>query len=127
MSIARVLVADSSFLVRDRLIAALLNALGKAQIEEASSHGETIERLERFVPHVVLLDARLSPGLLGDLVARSTRRGAAQSQVVVLTSDRASYASHCLAAGAFEVIDRSDADSVIRAVKAVLLSALSAA
>ena len=105
MSIARVLVADSSLLVRDRLIAALLDGLGKAHIEGAWSHDEAIERHDSFAPHVILLDVRLSPGLLADLVSRPARPGAAQSRIVVLASDWASYASHCLAAGAVDVID----------------------
>ena len=120
MSIARVLVADSSPLVRERMVAALIHALGEARVEEAESHHEMLDALDRFSPHVVLFDAGLSHDSIADLVARTSRSGSSKGRVVVLASDRVSYAAHCLAAGAAEVIDRSDSDSAVRAVKTIL-------
>lgn len=120
MPIARILVADSSPLVRERMVAALIHALGEARVEEADSHHEMLDVLERFSPHVVLFDAGLSHDSVADLVARTSRGGASNGRVVVLASDRLGYAAHCLDAGAAEVVDRSDSDSAVRAVKTIL-------
>ncbi len=114
----RVLVAEDSTVVRERLVLALKEA-GVACVDEAATVDETLALARERVPDVVLLDLELrdSSGLAAIPAILATNP---QALVVVLTNHAApEYRRRAVAAGAHLFFDKSVAfERAVAAVRA---------
>lgn len=119
----RILIADSSLLVRERLASALLRCFPHASISGVTTATELWDTLEPLSPEVAFIGAGLAGDALLEVVSAAARGNARRTRVVVLAPDIAGYSARCQSAGAHAVVDPSDADAVTAAVRSVSTSA----
>lgn len=120
MKPVRILVADDHDLVRRGIRALLQNHAEWQVCGEASTGRNTVEKVKRLKPDVVILDANM-PEISGVEAAREIRRNAPETEVLVLTMDESpSLMRSFLQAGARGYVFKSDFDrDLVDAVAAV--------
>jgi DNA-binding NarL/FixJ family response regulator len=103
----KVLIADDSNLVRERL-AALVSEVEDAElVSQAGNAREAIEAIQRLKPDVAILDIRM-PGDSGLQVLEVVKTDKAAPVVIVLTAfPYPQYRRKCLEAGAEYFFDKS--------------------
>lgn len=103
----KVLIADDSTLVRDRL-ATLISELKDVElVGQTSSAPETLEAIQRLRPDVVILDIRM-PGGNGIFVLEKIKARKAAPLVIMLTAfPYPQYRKKCLEAGAEYFFDKT--------------------
>ena len=103
----RVLIADDSRLVAERVSAMLAEIDGVEIVGQAESVPDTREAVRRLKPDVLILDLRM-PGGSGLDVLESLRREGGESVVIVLTNySFPQYREKCLKSGARFFFDKS--------------------
>lgn len=103
----KVLVADDSVLVRERL-AALLSELESVELAGQAENGrEVLEAIERLRPDVVILDIRMPEG--NGIQALEAIKERAQAPVVIILTafPYPQYREKCLQAGAEYFFDKT--------------------
>lgn len=119
MTIPRILVADSSSFIRERIAAALQTQFGQVDLRQAETMAHVSTDVEAFRPHAVLFDARMAETSLVDFI-QETKKTAPDSHLVVLTWDTEHYETPCRDAGAWDLVDKTDIDSMVASVSAAL-------
>ena len=117
----RVLIADDSAVVVERLIT-LLSELPEVEIVgEAQTSGEATERIRQLQPDVVILDIRM-PGGSGIDVLETVKKFVPAPIVVMFTNfPYPQYRERCLRAGADFFFDKStEFDQMIGVFRSVL-------
>lgn len=104
----KVLIADDSALLRDRLIV-LLSELHKVQvIGEATSVNEAIQQIQSLQPDVLILDLRISGSNGLDVLQWLRQAGLSTIVAVFTTFAYPQYRERCLAAGADYFFDKAE-------------------
>jgi len=112
----RVLVADDSVLVRERLAELIHDLDGVELVGEAGTAQAALNLVQRLQPDVVILDIRL-PGGDGISVLKAIRQQAAPPRVIMLTAfPYPQYRRRCLEAGAHFFFDKATEFSSIAEV-----------
>jgi DNA-binding NarL/FixJ family response regulator len=103
----RVLIADDSEVVCQRLIA-MLSELPEAEVVgQATNSSEAISSIQELRPDVVILDIRM-PGGSGIDVLRAIKKNDSAPRVIVLTNyPYPQYRKACMDAGAEFFLDKS--------------------
>jgi len=103
----RVLIADDSEVVCQRLIA-MLSELPEAEVVgQATNSSEAISSIQELHPDVVILDIRM-PGGSGIDVLRTIKKNDSAPRVIVLTNyPYPQYRKACMDAGAEFFLDKS--------------------
>lgn len=116
-----VLLVDDHPLMRDGLRAALRRVLPRAQIEEASTAAEAMERIAVCLPHLILLDVGL-PGTNGLDLARRIHTAAPRIKLLMVSADADPWTvQEALSAGASGFVAKTHSTaSLSQAVLAVL-------
>lgn len=123
----RVLIADDSTLIRDRLSARLAGYTGIKVVGQAQDASETMESIRRLQPDAIILDWRM-PGGGGLRVLQEIQREALQAAVIVFTNNAdEQYRHKATAAGAHYVLDKYSEFGSIKEVLLTILSGLTAA
>src|ERR1700740_1185186 len=103
----RVLIADDSEVIVQRLIAMLGNVRGVEMLHQVGTVEETTEAMRRLRPDAVILDMQM-PGGSGFDVLESMKKERLISTVIVLTNHPyAPYRKKCLQVGAKFFLDKS--------------------
>ncbi len=103
----KVLIADDSPLVRERLRAVMAELSGVEIVGEAQDGLETIEKVRELRPDVVTLDIHM-PKANGITVLQSIEHVEGRPVVIVLTSyPGLAYREKCIQAGAHAVLEKS--------------------
>ncbi len=103
----RVLIADDSDLVRDRLKDLISDIAGTEVVGEAANGSKTLEAVEELVPDVLILDIRM-PGGNGIDALKTVKAKAPCPTVIMLTAYAyPQYRRKCLEAGAEYFFDKS--------------------
>jgi DNA-binding NarL/FixJ family response regulator len=103
----RLLIADDSELIVDRLIASLESIKGVEIVETAGTVERASEAVRALRPDVVILDMQM-PGGSGLDVLESMKRDQVRSVVIVLTNFAyPQYKRKCFASGANFFLDKS--------------------
>jgi len=103
----KVLIADDSPVIRDRLCSLLEDEGYVEVIGLAASGSEILSHLARNYPDVVLLDL-LMPGLTGLDLLPSIRRQCRHGLIIVLTNHSTKeFSDRCYQAGADHFLDKS--------------------
>jgi DNA-binding NarL/FixJ family response regulator len=104
----RVLIADDSEVIVQRLIALLAHVRGVEIVDQVSTVEETREAVRRLRPDAVILDMHM-PGGSGIDVLESMKKDQLTSTVIVLTNyPYAPYRKKCLEVGAKFFLDKSN-------------------
>jgi len=102
----KVLVADNSVLVRERLVALVSEVEAIDLVGQAGNAGETLGCVDRFHPDVVILDSR-TIGRNGLHVLKRIKAGRAAPVVIVLSTDPyPQYREMCRQLGADFFLDK---------------------
>jgi DNA-binding NarL/FixJ family response regulator len=120
----KVLIADDSALMRERLGALVAEIEGVELVGEAGSAKEALAGIRRLKPDVVILDIRM-PGGNGIQVLQEIRKEpAARPIVIMLTAfPYPQYRQKCLEAGADYFFDKaSEFDRVASLLKTLKVS-----
>lgn len=103
----KVLIADDSALVRERLAALLSELKAIEVVGQGENADETLETIQRLRPDVVILDIRM-PGGNGIRVLEAIKRDEAGPVVIMLTAfPYSQYRKKCLEAGAEYFFDKA--------------------
>jgi DNA-binding NarL/FixJ family response regulator len=103
----KLLIADDSELIVDRLIASLETIKGVEVVEIAGTVEKASQAVRALKPDVVILDMQM-PGGTGLDVLESMKRDQVRSIVIVLTNFAyPQYRRKCLASGANFFLDKS--------------------
>ena len=116
---SRILIADDSALLRSAL-RGLFNGIGDYEILEAESGTEAVAKTNECRPNLIILDFAM-PGMDGLKVARVLQNSLPEIPIVMYTmhyTDQLSAAG--LAAGAKQVISKSETGSLISTVRELL-------
>jgi two-component system, NarL family, response regulator NreC len=115
----RVVLADDHALMRRGLRLLLEGEEGIEMIAEAGDMASALHHVDRYRPHVLVLDLRMSHGSSVETVGKLRER-APETQVVVLTmQDNPVFAQHALASGALGFVLKELADGELpQAVRA---------
>ena len=104
----RVLIADDSELIVQRLMAMLAHVRGIEIVDQVGTVEETRQAMRRFRPDAVILDMQM-PGGSGIDVLESMKKERLVSTVIVLTNHPyAPYRKKCLQIGAKFFLDKSN-------------------
>ncbi len=110
----RVLIADDSSLLRERMVAVLSEIDGLEVVGQAKNGGEAIEGAGALLPDVLLLDIRM-PGTNGIEVLKHLKRlrntdpGFKHPKIIVFTNyPYPQYRERCLELGADYFFDKSN-------------------
>lgn len=119
----RILVADGSVVLRERLVAILSELSGVELVEQAQNAPETLEAICRLNPDIVILDTRMRGGS-GIEVLKHTRRHRPSMILMVLTDHPYQpYRRKCLEYGADFFFSKStELKLLVGAVKDSVLS-----
>jgi DNA-binding NarL/FixJ family response regulator len=109
----RVLIADDSTLVRDRLATLICELQGVELVGQTGNAPETLTAIRRLKPDVVILDIRM-PGGNGIHILEKIKAHDASPIVIMLTAfPYPQYSKKCLEAGAEYFFDKAtEFDSV---------------
>jgi DNA-binding NarL/FixJ family response regulator len=103
----KVLIADDSPLMRERLATLISEIEGVELVGQAGSAPEALEAIERSKPDAVILDIRM-PGGNGIQVLEALKKSTVEPEVIVLTAfPYPQYRKKCLQAGAKYFFDKS--------------------
>jgi YesN/AraC family two-component response regulator len=103
----KVLIADDSKLVRERLAALISEIEGVELVGQAGDAGEALEGIQRLRPDAVILDIRM-PGNNGMQVLEMIKKGTTAPVVIMLTAfPYPQYRKKCLEAGAEYFFDKA--------------------
>ena len=104
----RVLIADDSTLVRERLATLISEIEGVELVGQAGDGREALKALARLKPDAVILDIRM-PGGNGIQVLEAIKRNLADSPIIIMLTafPYPQYRQKCLAAGADYFFDKS--------------------
>ncbi len=118
----KVLVADDSPLIRERLAAVISDIENAELVGQAENVQEAIESIRRLKPDVVILDIRM-PGGSGLQVLEQAKAGQSPPVVIVLTSfPLPPYRKRCEALGADYFFDKpTDFDRVAEVFKQLVV------
>ena len=118
----RVLIADDDRLMRAGLAELLGSDPEIEVVGEAGTGRETVARVHKLAPHVVLMDVRM-PDLDGIAATRQLTREACRSRVLILTTfEQDDYIFGALRAGASGfLLKRSRPEELIAAVHTISL------
>lgn len=116
----RVVIADDSPLVRERLAAMLSDLAGVELVGQAVDAGGALTIIEQLNPDVAILDIRM-PGGNGIQALEAVKRMAPAVCVIMLTAfPYPQYRQKCLQAGADYFFDKStEFDNVAEAILAL--------
>jgi DNA-binding NarL/FixJ family response regulator len=116
----RVLIADDSAGVRERLVTMVSALPGITAVGQAQDGLEAVDAIRRIRPDVVILDIRM-PGTNGIDVLRQLKKTQPAPRVIVLTNySYQQYRERCEAAGADFFFDKStEFDRIPRALDQV--------
>ena len=104
----KVVTADDSALMRERIINQLNEFRDDIQIIEASDGFEALEMIITHEPELAILDLRM-PGLSGLDVLRKIKANGLKSRICILTSyPYPQYLEKCMEAGADYFLSKSD-------------------
>ena len=104
----RVLIADDSEIIVQRLMALLAHVRGVEIVDHVGTVGETSEAVRRLRPDAVILDMQM-PGGSGIDVLEGMKKDQLISTVIVLTNHpSAPYRKKCLQVGAKFFLDKSN-------------------
>jgi DNA-binding NarL/FixJ family response regulator len=121
----KLLIADDSELIVDRLIASLETIKGVEVVEIAGTVERASQAVRALKPDVVILDMQM-PGGTGLDVLESMKRDQVRSIVIVLTNFAyPQYRRKCLASGANFFLDKSTEFDKVGDVLRTLLPTLS--
>ena len=114
----KVVIADDSALVRERLAALVSDIEGVEMVGQASNASDAIDISQRLKPDVVILDIRM-PGGNGIQVLEAIKASEAGPVVIMLTAfPYPQYRDKCLKAGADHFFDKAtELDSVPEVLK----------
>jgi DNA-binding NarL/FixJ family response regulator len=117
-TVLKVLIADDSALVRERLAAMVSDLEGVEIVGQATNAPEAMEIIERLNPDVVILDIRM-PGGNGIQVLETIKASGTGSVVIMLTAfPYPQYRQKCLEAGADYFFDKAtEFDRVIPVIE----------
>lgn len=103
----KVLIADDSIVVRERLVTILNELAGIETVGQAENVVEAINAIEKLRPDVVILDIRM-PGGSGIDVLRRIKQAGTGPMVIILTNyPFPEYRQRCLNSGADFFLDKS--------------------
>jgi len=104
----KILIADDSGIIRDRVKAAIHGISAEDQIHEASTIEDTLNRLEAISPEVIILDLRMPDGS-GTDVLKTVKACPDPPVVIVFTSyPYPQYRRKCMDLGADYFFDKSE-------------------
>lgn len=102
-----IFIVDDSKIVRERLMAMLVDLTGVRIVGHASDARDAIERIQELSPDVVILDIRLRTGS-GIFVLQELKQSAPSPIVIMLTNyPEANYRKKCAELGADFFFDKS--------------------
>jgi DNA-binding NarL/FixJ family response regulator len=103
----KVLIADGSSLIRDRLVDSLNGNKDIEIIGQAKNAIEIVAALWKFNPDAVVMDIQMPAGS-GTEVLQSIKKHKPSTHVIVLTSsDDPVYREKCMALGAHSFLDKA--------------------
>jgi DNA-binding NarL/FixJ family response regulator len=103
----KVVIADDSALVRERLVVMVSDLEGVEVVGQATDAPEAMEIIQRLKPDVVILDIRM-PGGNGFQVLETIKETGGAPVVIMLTAfPYPQYRDKCLAAGADYFLDKA--------------------
>jgi DNA-binding NarL/FixJ family response regulator len=103
----RVLIADDSLAIVQRLVMMLADVKGVEIVDQVGTVGDTQEAIRRLRPDAVILDMQM-PGGSGIDVMESMKKDRLKSTVIVLTNHaNAPYRKKCFECGAAFFLDKS--------------------
>jgi DNA-binding NarL/FixJ family response regulator len=103
----KVLLADNSTLVRERLASLLSELDGIEAVRQASTAGETLGNLQELRPDVVILDVNLTKDDGLDVLREIKARAAAPVVIVLSTFPYPQYQRRCARLGADFFLDKA--------------------
>jgi DNA-binding NarL/FixJ family response regulator len=104
----RVLIADDSLAIVQRLVMMLADVKGVEIVDQVGTVGDTQEAIRRLRPDAVILDMQM-PGGSGIDVMESMKKDHLKSTVIVLTNHPyAAYRKKCFESGAAFFLDKSN-------------------
>ena len=114
----KVLIADDSALVRERLAALLCELEAVELVGQASNRRQTLEAIQRLRPDVVILDIHM-PGGNGLQILETVKASESAPVVIMLTAfPYPQYRKKCLEAGAEYFFDKAtEFDQVTEVLK----------
>ncbi len=102
----KILIADDSKLMRERLIGLISNMKTRHTIEQAHDGVEALEKLKSFKPDAIILDIRM-PGKNGIQILESIQKNKEHPITFVLTNfTYPQYRKKCLSLGADYFFDK---------------------
>jgi DNA-binding NarL/FixJ family response regulator len=117
-NVLRVLIADDSALLRERLAALLSEVAGTDLVGQASDAQEALEAIERLKPDVVILDIRMPKG--NGITALETLKANEDCPVIIMLTafPYPQYRDKCIKAGADYFFDKAtEFDLVVQALE----------
>jgi len=103
----RVLIADDSRLVVERLVTALAKVRGIEIVGQAGTAAETTEGIQRLRPDIVILDICMPEGSGIDVIEDLKKDPSAPVVIVLTNHAQPQYRKKCLASGAAFFFDKS--------------------
>ena len=103
----RIIVADDSVVIRDRLMIILSEIPGVEIIGTAASGPEAVERFERLRPDLTVLDIRMPGGGGIDALSRIKKIDPSSAVIVLTNYPDEQYRRLCVAGGADSFLDKS--------------------
>jgi DNA-binding NarL/FixJ family response regulator len=103
----KILIADDSDLVRERLRELISEIPDTEIVGEATNGGETLAALERLTPDVLILDIRMPGGNGIDALGAAKEHRPAPVVVMLTAYAYPQYRKRCLEAGAEYFFDKS--------------------
>jgi DNA-binding NarL/FixJ family response regulator len=118
----KVLIADDSHIVRERLVSLLSDLPGVEIVGEAETAFEAIQSIRRLRPAVVILDISM-PGGSGIQVLETIRKEKPVPLIIMLTNfTHEPYRQRCFKLGADYFFDKSNEFEKVRDVLESLVS-----
>lgn len=106
-AVVRVMIADDSTPIRERLAALLWEIPGVVVIAETSDVPATMERVLDLLPDIVLLDINMPGGTGFDVLEHIRDQGLSTMAVVITTHEESEYENRARASGAAAFFNKS--------------------
>lgn len=120
----RVLVADDSLAVRERLVFMMTEIDGVDDVDAATDAHEAILCIDEKMPDLLILDLRMPKGGGFEVLRHTRSKGRSRPVTIVLTNyPRQSYREKCFSFGAHYFLDKSNEfEEAVNIVKGLVRS-----
>ncbi len=104
----KILIADDSGAVRERIKLLLSDIEDVEMIGEARNVGQAMEQIRQLIPDVIILDIRMPDGSGMDVLRHIRKRGGLPVVIMLTSYPHPQYRKRCMEAGADFFFDKTE-------------------